>query len=284
MDIRHGARMLAKNPGSSRSPRGPLPQPSEPAANVAMFSASDALLLRPLPVPHPREIMSLGVEYHNAYSSVLRTSYPEFLDLRDQAQSFEHLFAYGFLTAGIAGKSGDAARVKQGAAVTANLFQALGVEPQLGRAFRPEENQVPARDSVTVLSYALWQELGGDPGYTWLGPCKSRGIPGSPLSALHPKSLTLDRDHFFQPSFYIRDDVAAHYRRPQNAGPPRLHRHACRRRRLRPASSAFTQAQSELDSIENQPGARVSGNQPRPPGLMPVRNRVSDRHAGQSGL
>ncbi len=190
--------MFAKNPGFTLT--AVLSLAFGTGANVAMFSVADALLLRPLPVPHPREIMSLGSEYHNDVSSVLRTSYPNYQDVRDQARSFDGLFAYTFATAGVAAEPNAAARVKLGAVVTGNLFSALGVEPQLGRPFRPDEDEVRGRDAVMVLSYGLWQELGGDPKI--LGRVvRIAGIEFTVIGVA-PENFT-GPDHFLQPSFYI---------------------------------------------------------------------------------
>jgi len=197
-DLRHGARMFAKNPGFTLT--AVLSLAFGTGANVAMFSVADALLLRPLPVPQPSEIMSLGSEYHNDYSSVLRTSYSNYQDIRGQARSFDSLFAYTFITAGFAGEPNAAAQVKVGAVVTGNIFSALGVEPQLGRPFRPDEDQVRGRDAVVVLSYGLWQELGGDPKI--LGrEVRIAGIEFTVIGVA-PESFT-GPDHFLQPSFYV---------------------------------------------------------------------------------
>lgn len=197
-DLRHGARMFAKNPGFTLTAIVSLAFGT--GANVAMFSITDAILLRPLAVPHPREIMSLGTEYHNDYSSVLRTSYPDYLEIRNQARSFDGLFAYTFTGAGFAAQHGATAQVKAGAIVTGNLFQALGVEPRLGRPFRPDEDQVPGRDAVVVLSYGLWQDLGGDPKII----DRSVEIAGIDFTVIGVAPEDFDSpDHFFRPAFYV---------------------------------------------------------------------------------
>ncbi len=242
-DVRHGARMFVKNPGFTLT--AVLSLAFGTGANVAMFSVADALLLRPLPIPHPREIMSVGAEYHNDYSSVLRTSYPDYVDIHDQAKSFDGLFAYGFVTAGIAGESGATARVKLGAVVTGNMFEALGVQPQLGRSFRPEEDQVRGRDAVVVLTYPLWQEFGGDPKI--LGRVVQIAGIGFTVIGVAPEGFS-GPDHFQQPSFYV--PMMMWPRITGDAKPLDDRSWVAMRVKGRLKSGvAFSQAQAELDTI-----------------------------------
>ena len=242
-DLRHGARMFAKNPGFTLA--AVISLAFGTGANVAMFSVADALLLRPLPVPHPREIMTVGSEFHNDNSSVLRTSYPNYTDIRDRARSFESLFAYSFVTAGFAGERDPAPRVKLGAVVSGNFFQAMEVQAQLGRAFRPEEDQAPGRDPVAVLSYSLWEALGGDPKIVG-SPVRIGGIPMTVIGVA-PENFT-GPDHLVQPSFYV--PVAMWPRLSGDAGAlddrssPRM----TVKGRLK-AGVSFWQAQAELDTI-----------------------------------
>ena len=242
-DLRHGLRMFAKNPGFTLT--AVLSLAFGGGANVAMFSVADALLLRPLPVPHAREILSLGAEYHNDLSSVLRMSNPDYTDLLGQSRSFDGLFAYGFATAGVQSAPGAPPQVKVRAVATANMFDALEVEPRMGRPFRPKEDQVQGRDAVVVLSYGEWQELGADPKLVGrevqIAGIKFTVIGVAPEGSTGP-------DHFVQPAFYIPMMMW-----PRISGNPRIldDRAATLLRvkgRLKPAVS-FRQAQAELDTI-----------------------------------
>jgi macrolide transport system ATP-binding/permease protein len=241
-DLRHGVRMFAKNPGFTLT--AILSLAFGTGANVAMFSAADALLLRPLPVPHPREIMTIGSEYHNDNSSVLRTSYPNYIDIRDHARSFESLFAYSFFTAGFASEHDSAARVKLGVVATGNTFQSMEVQPVLGRAFRPDEDQVRGRDPVVILSYSLWEELGGDNNI--LGRAVSIGGIPFTVIGVAPETFT-GPDHILQPTFYI---PAAMWPRLADSSTldDRFTPRMTVKGRLKPGMS-FSQAQAELDTI-----------------------------------
>jgi predicted permease len=163
-DVTYGGRMLAASPGLTAV--SVLSLAIGIGANCAIFSFADALLLRPLPVPRPGEVLTLGsinsLEALQATSLV--SSYADYADIRDRNKSFEGLAAFNDLTVGFASDPDAPPKLKLGLLASDNLFSLMGVEPSLGRAFRPDENQVPGRDAVVVLGRTLWeQELGADP-------------------------------------------------------------------------------------------------------------------------
>src|SRR4051812_12840888 len=157
-DIRYGFRMLAASPGFTTV--AVLSLAIGIGANCAIFSFADALLLRPLPVARPAEVLTVGstttLEAFGASS--LTSSYPDYVDLRDRAKSFSGLAAVRGVTAGFATDPKATPRLKLGMLVSANMFTLMGVEPTLGRTFRPEEDQVPGRDAVVVLGRTLWEQ------------------------------------------------------------------------------------------------------------------------------
>jgi putative ABC transport system permease protein len=155
-DLQHGCRMLAQNPGFTLV--AVISLAIGIGANCAMFSWADALLLRPLPVARPGEVVTVGTKVSLEGFSSLVNSYPDYRDLRDRNQSFDNLSAFTTLTVGFTTKPDALPQMKLGMLVTANLFGAMGVEPELGRSFRPEEDQVPGRDAVVVLDHALWEQ------------------------------------------------------------------------------------------------------------------------------
>ena len=131
-------------------------------ANSAIFSVIDTVLLRPLPFKNPDEITMVWARYANDtgfHGNV--HSFPDYVDLRDQSQSFSSLAAYT-RTAGTLAQADDA-QALEGVAITPEIFDVLGVPPLLGRGFTQEEaKEEGAR--VVVVTYPLWKKaFGGDP-------------------------------------------------------------------------------------------------------------------------
>jgi putative ABC transport system permease protein len=131
-------------------------------ANCAAFSWADALLLRPLTVARPGEVVTVGSTMSVEGFSRLGASYSDYVDIRDRSTSFDGLVAFTGATSGVAATRDALPKLKLGLLVSSNFFSVMGVEPELGRAFRPEENRVPGRDAVVILSHSLWEQLGSD--------------------------------------------------------------------------------------------------------------------------
>jgi predicted permease len=160
-DVRHGIRVLAKNPGFAAVAM--LSIALGVGANAAMFSLADALVLRPLEVPRATEVVALSgndtaVTSNSGFGANRSVSYLDYRDIRDRARSFEGLFAYRVVITAFAARSGDAAQQVLGQGVSGNFFQVLGVPPALGRMFRNDEDEAPGRDPVVVLSHDTWTE------------------------------------------------------------------------------------------------------------------------------
>lgn len=151
-DLRYGAKMLWKSKGVTIV--AVISLAIGIGANSAIFSLANSLLLRPRPVSHPEQLVEIYVsegEQH-PYSS---TSYPSYLDLRDHNDVLSGLAAYGIQQFNF----GDANAVEQiwGEAVSGNYFDVLGIAAQKGRTFSPDEDVVPRRNPVAVISHSLWQ-------------------------------------------------------------------------------------------------------------------------------
>jgi putative ABC transport system permease protein len=126
-------------------------------ANSAIFSFADALLLRPLPVASPGEVLTVGSR--SALDGLsLTSSYRDYADIRDRNKSFDGLAAFTYVPAGIATDPAATPKLTMGMLVSANMLPLMGVQPTIGRTFRPEEDQVPGRDAVVILSHALWEQ------------------------------------------------------------------------------------------------------------------------------
>ena len=152
-DIRYAYRMFTKNPGFTAI--AVLSLALGIGANGAVFSLADALLLRPLPISDPGAVVTITTTQPG--SPFGGVSYANYRDFRDRLRSFDGVVAFQFATWGVATSAKDAAQMAMGAFVSGNFFPVLGVEPTLGRGFRPDEGQVPGRDAVVVLAYEFWK-------------------------------------------------------------------------------------------------------------------------------
>jgi len=161
-DLRHGARMLAKNPGFSLI--AVMSIAIGVGANAAMFSIADGLILRPLAVPAASELITVSATTPAGEVRNSGISYPDYVDIRSRARGFDGLAATRFVNASLARQRDDSAQSTLGQAVSANLFDVLRVRAMLGRTFLPDEDRVAGRDAVVILSYETWTEqFGADP-------------------------------------------------------------------------------------------------------------------------
>src|SRR4051812_16101892 len=121
-------------------------------ANTAIFSVIDAVLLRPLPFPRPNELISVWSQV-NGETDRETGSFPDYVDLRDQSQTIDSMFAY--TRAGTVLGTGDESHDIRGLAVTSDMFRALGIAPYLGRGFTREDDSPGSH--VIVLTHEAWQ-------------------------------------------------------------------------------------------------------------------------------
>jgi len=130
-------------------------------ANSCIFSAINALLLKPLPIPNQERVMTIWDKDSSHGWEHNEVTMANYFDWRAQNQSFEQLALYRWWSTNLTGV--DTPERVQGFLVTGNFFDALGVKPMMGRGFYEEENQ-PGKDAVAVITYSLWQRrFGGDP-------------------------------------------------------------------------------------------------------------------------
>ncbi len=155
-DVRHGCRALRRNPGFVIVSAVSLAIGI--GANCAVFSWADALLLRPLPVPRARDVLTVGST--DIYGSHV-ASYRDYADIRDRSSSFQGLAAFVSSTVGFAVDPDQSPTLAMGALVSGNFFTVMDVAPTLGRTFRPEEDQVPGRDAVVILGHEFWKQRFG---------------------------------------------------------------------------------------------------------------------------
>jgi putative ABC transport system permease protein len=159
-DLRFGARMLIKKPVFTLIAL--LTLGLGIGANTAIFSMVNAALLRALPYPRPERLVVLMEKKREAQR--LGVAYPNYQDWRERAQSFTEMAGFRGTLLNLTGV--DKPARLQGRQVNWNFFRMLGVQPQLGRLFVPDDDR-EASARTTVLSHALWQEqFGGDPAIT----------------------------------------------------------------------------------------------------------------------
>ena len=147
-DLRFGIRSLLKRPGFAAI--AVLTLALGIGANTAIFSVVNATLMRPLPVVDPDRLVFV---FNGPAGSVF--SYPDYAALRDQNNVFDDLIAWGGITASL--NSNDQTDLVNGAIVTGNFFDTIGVRAQLGRVITADDDKIPGAHPVAVISQGLWQ-------------------------------------------------------------------------------------------------------------------------------
>ena len=129
------------------------------SVTTTIFSAVDAILLRPLPYHDADRLIAILAQSPAQNYRAQNISYPDYVAWRERNRTLSSLAIWTWSSHSLA--EGEAERV-EGAEVAASLFSTLGVRPLIGRGFLPEE-ETPGRDRVVVLSHGLWQRrFGGD--------------------------------------------------------------------------------------------------------------------------
>ena len=137
-------------------------------ANTVIFNLLDQILLRPLPVKDPGQLVLLDAPgpnsgMFNGDRSCRLFSYPEYRSLRDRGRIFDGLIAR--FPVGVNFSYEGPAEAAAGELVSGNFFDVLGVRPALGRLLSPQDDLIKGAHPVTVMSYGFWmRRFGGDPG------------------------------------------------------------------------------------------------------------------------
>src|SRR5574341_1109110 len=156
-DLRFGLRMLMKQPGLTLI--ATLTLALGIGANTAIFTLLDKVLIRPLPVEQPDQLV---IFVRDASGDPGIFSYPLYTDLRDRNEVLSGMVAYFQRPFSLS--DGSQSERVTGQIVSGNYFAALGVRPALGRFFLPEEDRTPGAHPVIVISHGLWRRrFGADP-------------------------------------------------------------------------------------------------------------------------
>src|SRR5438067_5951314 len=146
-DLRYGTRLLLRNPGFAAVAVSSLALGI--GANTALFSVTDALMLRMLPVPRADEIVRLRTPL----------SYPAFRTIRDRAQTLAGMSAFSIFPASV--RVGQDAEQAVAQMVSGNFYTMLVVNAAAGRLLSPDDDRIPGVGGgdgpVAVTSHQYWQ-------------------------------------------------------------------------------------------------------------------------------
>ena len=255
-DCRYAARRLRQSPGFALA--AILTLSLGIGANVAVFTVVQAVLLSPLPYPHPERLVRVYDDLRGSNSRDVGISAPELWDLRDRSDVFEDISAIYPSDGNLTG--GEKPERVELLATSANYFTMLAARPELGRIYTANDEQ-PGFFEGVVLSDAFWRRtFGGDPNA--LG--KQIRLDGDLYSVIgvmppdfrHPgRSLAGDVDVFLAVGFNgLPFPVPA--RRSMRMIPGAMGR-------LRPGLT-IAQAQARLDAFTVQLSSQYSSDYPAP--------------------
>jgi predicted permease len=152
-DIRYGFRNFLKRPGFTAI--AVITLALGIGANTAIFSLVNTVLLRPLPVSRPDELVEVYGTFHNGADYTIQ-SYLNYKDYRDRNNVFSGLIAYRFAPMSVS-YEGRNERL-WGYLVSGNYFDVLGIKPFMGRYFAPEEDKTLGAHPVAVITHGCWKK------------------------------------------------------------------------------------------------------------------------------
>jgi putative ABC transport system permease protein len=268
-DLRYGARTLRKAPGFTLT--AIVTMALGIGATTATFSVCDAMLWKPLPLPHLDQLVIVLQRLPDDPHDWVSDTPADAADIRRQNTSFQDMAFWEGGSANIVGAAGESERVK-GYQVSANFFEVLGVNAARGRVFQPGEDQ-PSRQHEVVIGDGLWRRrFGADP-----------EILGKPIR--------LDNDDYTVVGIMPEKSefpVNAELWTPLALDPDEAHSRTKRQLeamgRLKPGRTA-AQAAAEIDAI----GARLARQYPdtnknRRFLALPVRQFLIGPYTGQYAL
>ena len=160
LDLRFAYRTLRNSPGFALT--SIVTMALGIGATTATFSVADAMLWKPIPLPHLESLVIVVGRVPDDPKDFNDLTPADAEDIRTQTTTFDAIASYQQGLANISGSAAQPERVNQ-ALVTANFFDVLGVRPAHGRGFQAGEDQ-PGREREVVLTDGLWrQRFGGDP-------------------------------------------------------------------------------------------------------------------------
>ncbi len=155
-------------------------------ANTAIFSLTDQILLRTLPVKHPEQLVMLSPvgRHYGGNSGYNRISYPMYQDFRGHNTVFSGMFCFREADMSL-NYTGRTERIA-GEFVSGNYFPVLGVSAFIGRLFTASDDEYQGAHPVAVLSYGFWQSrFGGNPSVIG-GTLNINGYPFTVIGVSQP--------------------------------------------------------------------------------------------------
>lgn len=157
-DLKFAARVIARSPGFALTIV--LVLGLAIGVSTTIFSFVQAILIRPLPFPDAERLVVIQETHPDHQMKNYGASLPDFLDWRRQAKSFTAMAAFRW--DGLDLTDGNTSERVEGIRCTRNMFEVIGISPDMGRSFTPEEEADKLRSFV--LSHDLWiRRYGGDP-------------------------------------------------------------------------------------------------------------------------
>ena len=190
-DLRYSIRSLLKRPGFTVVVVATLALGI--GVNAAIFSVFN-IMLRPMPVKEPESVVRLTWDEQNRRAD--QFSFHDYSYIRDHNQSFSDVIAVYEEERFLLGENRPNRDPEEilGNFVSENYFATLGGSTHAGRFFTAEENSVPGRDAVVVLSYGFWQRrFGSDPQLVG-SSIKLNGQPFTVIGITHPAFVGLRRE------------------------------------------------------------------------------------------
>jgi predicted permease len=158
-DLRYALRMLLKSPGFTIV--AVLTLALGIGANVAIFNLVYAVVLRPLPFPHPEQLVRVFDDLHGSSEQDVGMSAPELWDLQDRSGVFQDISAVAPSNSAVGG--GDRTVRAESLVTSPDYFTLLGAKPELGRVYT-QQDAAPAFLELVVISNGFWRRYyGSDP-------------------------------------------------------------------------------------------------------------------------
>ncbi|MGB9009959.1 MAG: ABC transporter permease [Candidatus Acidiferrales bacterium] len=206
-DLRFGIRTLLKNPGFTAI--AILTLALGIGANVAIFSVVYALLLRPLPFPHPERLVTFGPNQDGEVGSFAPA---EFVGVQHEQKVFDEVTAIRGGNFNLS--AGERPERVYGAVASRNFFRLVGINPMIGRGFAPED-AASEEQNVVVLGNALWRSQFGGNREILGGTVLLNGEPHTVIGVMPPEFDFPDNAQLWVPA---RFTVPSHPMEP-NADP-----------------------------------------------------------------